>query len=80
MKNTRYPNIVEFEVTGSYGLFSDPVMRIGGEKCSYQVPTYEALKGVLASVYWKPTLIGYIAAVRLMTPIQMEVKGISPIN
>lgn len=32
MKNTRYPNIVEFEVTGSYGLFSDPVMRIGGEK------------------------------------------------
>ena len=30
MKNTRYPNIVEFEVTGSYGLFSDPVMRIGG--------------------------------------------------
>lgn len=32
MKNTKYPNIVEFEVTGNYGLFSDPVMRIGGEK------------------------------------------------
>ena len=80
MKNTRYPNIVEFEVTGSYGLFSDPVMRIGGEKCSYQVPTYEALKGVLASVYWKPTLIWYIDAVRVMNPIQMEVKGIRPIK
>ena len=40
----RHPNIVEFQVTGDYGLFSDPIMRVGGEKCSYQVPTYEALK------------------------------------
>lgn len=56
MDSTRFPNIVEFEVTGDYGLFSDPVMRIGGEKCSYQIPTYEALKGILHSVYWKPTI------------------------
>lgn len=80
MKNTRYPNIVEFEVSGDYGLFSDPVMRVGGEKCSYQVPTYEALKGILASVYWKPTLIWIIDAVRVMNPIQTEVKGIRPIK
>ena len=80
MKNTRYPNIVEFEVTGDYGLFSDPVMRIGGEKCSYQVPTYEALKGILASVYWKPTFIWHIDEVRVMNPIQTEVKGIRPIK
>ena len=53
MDKTRYPNIVEFEVTGDYALFSDPVMRIGGEKCSYQIPTYEALKGILHSIYWK---------------------------
>ena len=80
MKNTKYPNIVEFQVTGNYGLFSDPVMRIGGEKCSYQVPTYEALKGILMSVYWKPTLIWFIDKVRIMNPIQMEVKGIRPIK
>ena len=80
MKNTKYPNIVEFQVIGSYGLFSDPVMRVGGEKCSYQVPTYEALKGILMSVYWKPTLIWYIDKVRIMNPIQMEVKGIRPIR
>ena len=80
MKNTIYPNIVEFEVTGDYGLFSDPVTRIGGEKCTYQVPTYEALKGVLSSVYWKPTLIWIIDAVRIMNPIQTEVKGIRPIK
>ena len=80
MKNTRYDNIVEFQVTGDYGLFSDPIMRVGGEKCSYQVPTYEALKGILHSVYWKPTIIWMIDAVRIMSPIQTEVKGIRPIK
>ena len=80
MNQTRYPNIVEFEVTGNYALFSDPVMRVGGEKCSYQIPTYEALKGILHSIYWKPTIIWYIDAVRIMNPIQMEVKGIRPIK
>lgn len=76
----RYDNIVEFEVTGDYGLFSDPIMRVGGEKCSYQIPTYEALKGILASVYWKPTIIWYIDAVRVMNQIRTEVKGIRPIK
>ena len=32
MKNTKYENIVEFQVTGDYGLFTDPIMRVGGEK------------------------------------------------
>ena len=32
---TEHPNIVEFEVFGDYALFSDPLMRLGGEKCSY---------------------------------------------
>lgn len=80
MKNTKYDNIVEFQVEGDYGLFSDPIMRVGGEKCTYQVPTYEALKGILHSVYWKPTLIWIIDAVRIMNPIQTEVKGIRPIK
>lgn len=76
----RYPNLVEFEVSGDYGLFSDPIMRVGGEKCSYHIPTYEALKGILASVYWKPTIIWIIDAVRVMNPIRTEVKGIRPIK
>ena len=75
-----YPNIVEFEVYGDYALFSDPVMRVGGEKCSYQIPTYEAIKGILSSVYWKPTFIWYIDKVRVMNQIQTEVKGIRPIK
>ena len=76
----QYPNIVEFEVTGDYGLFSDPIMRVGGEKASYQVPTYEALKGILMSVYWKPTLIWIIDEVRIMNRIQTEGKGVRPIK
>ena len=76
----RYPNIVEFQVSGDYALFSDPLTRVGGEKFSYQVPTYESLKGIMASVYWKPTLIWVIDKVRVMKPIQTEVKGIRPIK
>lgn len=75
-----HPNIVEFEVRGDYALFSDPLMRVGGEKCSYQIPTYEAIKGVISSVYWKPTIIWYIDKIRVMNPIQTEVKGIRPIK
>lgn len=76
----QHPNIVEFQVTGDYALFSDPIMRVGGEKCTYQVPTYEALKGILSSVYWKPTLVWRIDAVRVMNQIQTEVKGVRPIH
>lgn len=75
-----HPNIVEFEVYGDYAVFSDPIMRVGGEKCTYQVPTYEALKGILSSVYWKPTIVWIIDKVRVMNPIQTEVKGIRPIK
>ena len=75
-----YNNSVELTVYGDYALFSDPITRVGGEKWSYQIPTYEALKGILSSVYWKPTFIWYIDAVRVMKPIQTEVKGIRPIK
>lgn len=75
-----HPNIVTFEVFGDYALFSDPVMRVGGEKASYQIPTYEVLKGILHSIYWKPTIVWYIDKVRVMNPIQTEVKGIRPIK
>ena len=80
MSKPQHDNIVEFQVYGDYGLFSDPIMRVGGEKCSYQVPTYEALKGIAASVYWKPTFIWYIDDVRVMKQIQTVVKGIRPIK
>ena len=76
----RYRNTIEFEVYGKYALFSDPVTRVGGEKTSYHIPTYEALKGMVESIYWKPTIMWIVDAVRVMNPIQTETKGVRPIG
>lgn len=75
-----YHNRVALRITGRTALFSDPITRAGGEKCSYQVPTYQALKGMLESVYWKPTFQWRIDAVRVMNPIRSQSKGIRPIE
>lgn len=72
----RKRNSIEFKVWAPYALFSDPVTRVGGEKFSYQIPTYEALKGIVESVYWKPTIVWIVDAVRVMKRIQTESKGV----
>lgn len=76
----KHRNSIEYEVYGDYALFSDAATRIGGEKFSYQVPTYQALKGITESIYWKPTIVWIIDAVRVMNKIQTEGKGIRPIK
>lgn len=73
-------NIVEFKVTGKYALFTDPLTKVGGEKCSYHIPTYEALKGILGSVYWKPTIVWVIDKVRVMKIIKTQPKSMKPLN
>ena len=73
-------NSIEFKVWGRYALFTDPITKIGGEKCSYHIPTYEALKGVAKSIYWKPTIIWIIDKVRIIKPIRTQTKGAKPIN
>ncbi|MDL2218168.1 type I-C CRISPR-associated protein Cas5c [Christensenellaceae bacterium OttesenSCG-928-M15] len=75
-----FRNSVSFKVYGRHALFSDPLTRAGGEKNTYQLPTGQALKGILESVYWKPTLIWQIDKVRIMKPIKTRSKGIRPIN
>ena len=50
--NKKHRNTVEFVVRGRYALFSDILTRAGGEKTSYPIPTYEALKGITQSVYF----------------------------
>ncbi|MFD0704741.1 type I-C CRISPR-associated protein Cas5c [Alloscardovia venturai] len=76
----KHRNSIEYEVSGRYALFSEVVTRIGGEKFSYQVPTYQALKGITESIYWKPTITWVIDAVRVMNKIQTEGKGIRSIR
>jgi len=72
-------NSISFRLWGRYALFTDPVTKVGGEKCSYHVPTYEAIKGVLKSIYWKPTLIWYIDKVRVIKPLRTQTKGTKPL-
>lgn len=75
-----FRNTVEFKVTGDYALFSDPITRVGGEKFTTQIPSYEALKGILHSIYFKPTITWIIDECRVMNQIQTETKGIRPIK
>ena len=68
-----------YKVKGEYALFTDPVTKGGGEKFTYQVPTYQALKGITEAIYWKPTLIYYISSVKIINKITTETKGIRTI-
>jgi CRISPR-associated protein Cas5d len=78
MSNAR--NSIEFKVWGRYAMFTDPLTRIGGEKCSYDVPTYEALKGITKSIYWKPTFVWIIDEVRVMKRVRTQTKGTKPLR
>jgi CRISPR-associated protein Cas5d len=73
-------NSIEFKVWARHALFTDPLTRTGGEKCSYHVPTYEALKGIAKSIYWKPTFIWVIDEVRVMKRIRTQTKGTKPLE
>lgn len=73
-------NSIEFKVSARHALFTDPLTRVGGEKCSYHLPTYEALKGIAKSIYWKPTFIWIIDEARVMKPIRTQTKGTKPLE
>ncbi|NOT68711.1 MAG: type I-C CRISPR-associated protein Cas5 [Methylophilaceae bacterium] len=72
-------NSISFKLWGRYALFTDPITKVGGEKCTYHVPTYEAIKGVLKSIYWKPTIVWHVDRVRVMKPIRTQTKGVKPL-
>jgi CRISPR-associated protein Cas5d len=73
-------NAITYHVYGRYALFTDPVTRIGGEKSTLFVPTYQALIGITESMYWKPSIKWKIDKVRVLKPIRTESKGIRPIK
>lgn len=43
---------VKIRVWGNYALFSRPEMKV--ERCSYDVMTPSAARGILEAVYWHP--------------------------
>jgi len=69
-------NFIQYKIYGKYALFTNPITKIGGEKSSYHLPTYEALRGITEGIYWKPTFEWIIDKVRVMKPIQTETKSI----
>lgn len=71
-------NLFDYLVHGEFGLFTDPMTKLGGEKSTYHLPTYEALKGITRNIYWKPTIIWHIDKVRLINPIRTASKGMTP--
>jgi CRISPR-associated protein Cas5d len=73
-------NSISFRLWGRYALFTDPVTKLGGEKFSYHIPTYEAIKGVLKSIYWKPTIVWYVDRVRVIKPLRTQTKGTKPLQ
>lgn len=73
-------NSLSYEVWGKYALFTDPLTRAGGEKCTYHIPTYEAIKGITESIYWKPSFLWIVDKVRILNPIRTEAKNMKPIN
>lgn len=73
-------NSIEYKLTGRYALFTDPITKIGGEKSTYLVPTYEAIKGITQSIYWKPTIVWIIDKIRILKKISTESKNVKPMR
>ena len=73
-------NSIEFQVYGRIALFTDPITKVGGERSSYSVPTYQALKGITESIYWKPTFYWVVDEVRVMNRIAAQSRGVKPMK
>ena len=78
MEDVVKENSIEYRLTGRHALFTDPITKIGGEKSTYLIPTYEAIKGITQSIYWKPTIVWVIDKIRIIKKITTESKNMKP--
>ncbi|UUX32773.1 type I-C CRISPR-associated protein Cas5c [Fundicoccus culcitae] len=69
-----------YRLYGDYALFTDPQVRGGGEKFTYQVPTFQSIVGITEQIYWKPTLKHIIDEVVVINEIITEPMGIRPVT
>ena len=53
---------------GEYALFGRPEMKV--ERCSYDVMTPSAARGILEAVYWHPGMRWVIDRIYVVNPIQ----------
>lgn len=73
-------NQMSVRASGKSALFTEPETKIGGERHSYNVPTYEAMKGVFKNIFWKPTIVWYIDAIRIMKEIKYQSMSFSRVK
>ena len=59
---------VKIKVWGRYALFSRPEMKV--ERCSYDVITPSAARGILEAIYWHPGLNWKIDKIYVCRPIK----------
>lgn len=59
---------VKVSVWGDYALFSRPEMKV--ERCSYDVMTPSAARGILESIYWHPGMLWVIDKIYVKNPIR----------
>ena len=59
---------VKVKVWGDYALFSRPEMKV--ERCTYDVMTPSAARGILEAIYWHPGMRWIIDRIYVMKPIQ----------
>lgn len=62
------PKGVKVKVWGEYALFTRPEMKV--ERCSYDVMTPSAARGILEAIYWHPGLRWVIDRIHVVNPIQ----------
>lgn len=59
---------VRVHVWGDYALFSRPEMKV--ERCSYDVMTPSAARGILEAIYWHPGMRWVIDRIHVRNPIE----------
>lgn len=66
----KFSNSIELEIRGERALFRDPL-----RPQTLPVPSCEALKGILGSIYWNPDFIWVPDSLRVMEPIGYTREG-----
>lgn len=59
---------IKVRVWGDYALFSRPEMKV--ERCSYDIMTPSAARGILDAIYWHPGLRWVIDKIHVVKPVR----------
>ena len=66
------------EIVGEYALFCRPELKV--ERCSYDVITPSAARGILEAVLWKPAIRYIIDEITVCTPIRFDTIRRNEVN